>query len=69
MTGNGKAGTVKMNFQKQIEISLKKSGLKQSEYAAKICVSTVTLWRWLNGKCKPKPDAIDYWIFKIKDIK
>lgn len=55
-----------MSFQKQIETSLKKSGLKQSEYAAQIGVSTVTLWRWLNGKCKPKPDAIDYWRVKIK---
>lgn len=55
-----------MTFQRQLETSLKKSGLKQSEYAAKIGVSTVTLWRWLNGKCKPKPDAISYWINKIK---
>lgn len=58
-----------MTFQKQLETSLKRSHLKHSEYADKIGVSTVTLWRWLNGKCKPKPDAIDYWIRKIKDIK
>lgn len=57
-----------MNFKKQLEISLKKSGLNQSGYADKIGVSTVTLWRWLNGKCKPKPDAIEYWINKIKSV-
>lgn len=58
-----------MNFKKQLETSLKKSGLNQNEYADKIGVSTVTLWRWLNNKCKPKPDAIEYWNNKIRNIK
>lgn len=57
-----------MTFIKTLENSIKKSGLKHGGYAAKIGVSKVTLWRWLNGKCKPRQDAIDYWFNKIKGL-
>ncbi len=57
-----------MTFKKQLETSIKRSGLNLSEYADELGVSTVTLWRWLNDKCKPRPDAVGYWVNKMKGV-
>lgn len=57
------------DFKKQLEASIKRSRLDNGEYADKLGVSRVTVWRWLNDKHKPKPDAIGYWINKFKEIK
>lgn len=46
----------------------KKSKLTLHEFGSCLGASWVTVWRWENMHNMPKPDAIGYWVDKIKEV-
>lgn len=46
----------------------KKLGYSREKLAGILGVSFVTVWRWERGTHEPKPDAIDYWVKRIKNL-
>lgn len=42
--------------------------LTQIEFAKKIGVSWFTVLRWEHGRMMPKPDALRFWVERIKNV-
>ena len=55
-------------FSSFIRVKRKKSGLSQFDFGSEIGTSWITVWRWEHEKCMPKPDAIEFWINKVKSV-
>ncbi len=57
----------KNEFSKIVICERKRSGMTLYDFADKIGTSWVTVWRWENQYCMPRPEAIDFWIDKMKN--
>ena len=57
------------SFSEFVRKKRKKLDVSQVKLAELIGVSWVTIWRWEAGLMQPKPDAIDFWMDKIKGLK
>lgn len=38
------------------------------EFGESIGTTWVTVWRWENGYCMPRPEALGFWEDKIRNI-
>lgn len=57
-----------MKFNEFVKSSIKASGLKRYQIAAILNISTVTLWRWERGICKPEDKFIEFWKKEMEKI-
>jgi transcriptional regulator with XRE-family HTH domain len=55
-------------FSSFIRDKRKESGLSLFDFGSEIGASWITIWRWEHEKCMPKPDAIRFWIDKVKSV-
>jgi DNA-binding transcriptional regulator YiaG len=56
-----------MQFSFLVRKKREKLKLSQAEFAKRVGVSWITIWRWESGNGQPKPDALKYWIEKVEE--